>query len=64
MSYMCRKFAGRECSDCGACRKSREVGRCTYCNEPIYDSEEYYDIYDVLLHEDCLFYWANEYKVS
>ena len=64
MSYMCKKFAGRECTGCGACHETRAVGICEHCGEEIHEGEEYYDIEDVMLHEDCLYDWAKQYKVS
>lgn len=37
-------------------------GRCLHCGEDIYDYEDYYDVDGILLHEDCLFDWAAQYK--
>jgi len=64
MSYMCRKYAGQECTSCGACRNSSVIGYCAHCDEPIYAGEEHYefDDMDVLVHEDCLIDWAREFK--
>lgn len=37
-------------------------GRCTHCGEEVYDYDDYYDIEGELLHEDCLYDWAAQYK--
>ena len=38
-----------------------EIGRCEHCGEPIYANEDYYEIGDELLHEDCLSEWAEKF---
>lgn len=43
-------------------RWRNRVGRCCVCEDPIYATEEYYDIDGEMLHDDCLREWAAEYK--
>ena len=63
MAYMCIRGNG-ECDGCGRCREREPeyIGNCEHCSDVIYDDEDYYDIDGVLLHEDCLKDWADEYK--
>ena len=43
-------------------RMRHRRGRCIHCDEDIYEGEPHYDIDGDLLHEDCLWGWAQEYK--
>ena len=53
------------CTGCMMCQKEpKEIGRCKVCKEPIYEDENYYDIHDELIHEDCLSDWAQKYLVE
>lgn len=55
---------GHECTGCMHCNDNTEerIGTCDACSDPIYKSDDYYDIDGVLLHEDCLTDWAAQYK--
>lgn len=57
---------GSECTGCLRCEpKSKIVGYCAYCKEAIYDWEDHYEMEgDVLLHDDCLTSWADQYRVT
>lgn len=45
-----------------AAREAPVKGICEHCGQPIYDGDDYYDIEDTLLHEDCLRDWAEQYR--
>lgn len=45
-------------------RARRYRGKCAHCGEPIYGGEPHYDIDGELVHEECLFDWAESYKIE
>ena len=63
MSYPCHMGRG-ECDGCGACRTVEDIGVCEACGQPIQDGEGYYDFDGSLVHEECLLYWAEKYRVK
>ena len=52
----------KECEGCGNCIDEEHIGNCENCSEPIFKGEEHYEIDDILLHEDCLYDWASQFK--
>lgn len=42
--------------------KSHRVGRCAHCKDIIFGYEAYYDFNGEIIHEDCLYAWAEKYK--
>lgn len=53
----------RECTGCMAClEEPKVITTCYHCGEPIHEGEDYYDIHNEVIHEDCLRDWASEYK--
>lgn len=58
------KSGARECDGCGSCfTVPKSIGRCAACKEPIYATEDRYDMDGDLLHEDCLTEWAQPHLV-
>lgn len=57
---------GGECNGCMSCEpKPQIVGYCAYCKEAVYGWEDHYEMEgDVLLHDDCLVSWADQYRVT
>lgn len=43
-----------DCTGCGNCIQNKTIGICEHCSDVIYAGEDYYEIDDILLHEDCL----------
>lgn len=41
---------------------AKEVCKCCYCEDSIYEGEEIYDIDGDIIHEDCLRDWARIFK--
>jgi hypothetical protein len=37
-------------------------GRCAHCGEDIEGYEDYYDFDGELIHDDCLYAWADKFK--
>ena len=63
MAMICRNGA-RECDGCMACYPEPEiVGKCDGCGDEIHSDEDYFDINGELIHEDCLYSWAERYRV-
>lgn len=55
----------RECDGCTRCQpEPRAVGRCAECGGDIVEGEEYYDICGETIHEDCLYEWAQKFRVT
>lgn len=40
------------------------IGTCVHCKEAICAGEDYYDIGNDMLHEDCLIDWARKFHVT
>lgn len=38
------------------------IGRCAHCGEPVHDWDDHYDFDGVLVHDDCLYGWAENYR--
>ncbi|MBQ9994091.1 MAG: hypothetical protein IJP17_05205 [Clostridia bacterium] len=54
MSYDCI-HAGGQCSDCGECRREREVVLlCDMCGESVYEGDDYYNLCGEIICVDCL----------
>lgn len=54
----------RECDGCMMCQaEPKQIGVCAECGDPIYDGECRYEIQDELIHGDCLYDWAETYRV-
>ena len=63
---ICCRNSSQECDGCMNCQQKPEiVGRCESCGEDIRSDEDYYNLhdFDILLHDDCLYSWAEQYKV-
>ncbi len=43
-------------------RERHYKGECIHCREAVYDYDDHYDMEGDLLHEDCLYGWAEQYK--
>ena len=63
MAMICKSGA-RECDGCMSCQPEPEIiGECAACGDLIYACDDVYDIEGDLVHEECLFDWAEKYRV-
>lgn len=63
MSLSCVS-GGKICNGCMACQVEPEpIGRC-WCGASIHADERYYEIDGVMIEEDCLREWAEQYRVN
>lgn len=53
----------RECDGCMKCYEGAHIGNCENCSDPILAGEDHYNIDGVILHEDCLWDWAEQFMV-
>ena len=55
---------GGKCFGCKQCEKEygKIVDRCDHCGEPIFEGYDYYEIDCIVVHDDCLKDWAQEFK--
>ena len=62
MAMICVNGA-RECNGCMHCQDVVEgMALCEYCEEPIYENDDHYDIDGIKIHWDCLRDWAEQYR--
>lgn len=59
MAYHCKKGSG-ECIACGACEDKPVMY--DYLDQPIYEGDKYYDFDGVIVSEDSLSDYVDEYK--